>query len=144
MGLFSKIFGKSPAEAVQSSSPKGRILVVETSVTVSKVIELSLPDFVVTTAATIQQARTSLSSVAPDLVIASVALPDGDSYEFCKAVAADRLRPSPVILLHGAFEAIDKDRAKSCGASAVLTKPFEPAKLRAAIEQALGEPRVTP
>lgn len=138
MGLFTKIFGKSDADSGQSSRPRGRILVVETSVTVSKVIELTLRDFVVTTASTIEQARTSISAATPDLVIASVALADGDGYEFCRSVTADPLHPCPIILLHGTFETVDQERARSCGASAVLAKPFEPAKLRAVIDQALG------
>ncbi len=111
-----------------------RILVAEPSITVAKVIELTLEDAEVTHVSTAAEAQNALAN-QPHLVIASVVLADGDGYELCRKIKADRFHACPVILLHGTFENFDAAKAQACGADAVLTKPFEPAALQAAVSR---------
>lgn len=136
MGLFQKLFGRPEAAppARASRQPALRILVAEPSITVGKVIELTLEDAEVTRVSTAADAQKALAR-QPHLVIASVVLADGDGYELCRKIKADPFHACPVILLHGTFESFDAAKAQACGADAVLTKPFEPAALLDAVSR---------
>ncbi|HUP60413.1 MAG TPA: response regulator [Thermoanaerobaculia bacterium] len=133
MGLFSKLFAKPAQSPVDPVLEGKRVLVVDPSITITKVIELTLGEGVVSTAATMQEATAVAANEHPDLVIASVVLPDGDGYQLCAM-----LRPCPVILLRGAFETFDEGKAKLAGARAVMSKPFQPAELLDAVREALS------
>jgi len=62
----------------------------------------------------------------PDLVIADIGMPGLDGFELCQAIKTDAaLASTPVMLLPGAFENFDESRARACGASGWLSKPFE-------------------
>jgi len=54
-------------------------------------------------------------------------MPERDGYEVASFVKNDpQLAHIPVILLTGAFEPLDEDRARRVGCDGVLVKPFEP------------------
>lgn len=137
MSWLRNLFGGAPEVTKSGPQPSLRVLVAETSLTVAKVIELALQDATVTTATTVQQAKAALANDRPSLVITGVAFPDGDGYALCKAVTTDPFHRCPVIVLHGSFEVFDEARAREAGASAILTKPFNPADLVAAVHNAL-------
>jgi CheY-like chemotaxis protein len=68
----------------------------------------------------------------PDLVLADHAVHGRDGYEvaaFVKGTAG--LSHVPVLLMAGAYEAVDADRAARSGCDGVLVKPFEPADVLA-------------
>src|SRR5215475_4115130 len=66
----------------------------------------------------------------PDLVMADIYMPGKNGYEVCAYVRHHpALNATPVILLVGAFDAFDEERAKRSGATASITKPFEPGAL---------------
>jgi len=66
----------------------------------------------------------------PDLVMADIYMPGKNGYEVCAYVRHHpALNATPVILLVGAFDAFDEERAKRSGATANITKPFEPGAL---------------
>jgi hypothetical protein len=57
-------------------------------------------------------------------------MPGKNGYEVCSYVRGHQtLGSTPVILLVGAFDAFDEERAKKAGAAANITKPFEPGAL---------------
>jgi response regulator RpfG family c-di-GMP phosphodiesterase len=57
-------------------------------------------------------------------------MPGKNGYEVCAYVRHHpALNATPVILLVGAFDAFDEERAKRSGATANITKPFEPGAL---------------
>ncbi len=74
----------------------------------------------------------------PDLVLLDIDMPDIDGFEICRRLKA---QPStmniPVVLLTGAGSTEAKIRGLELGAVDYVTKPFEPAELRARVRAAL-------
>jgi CheY-like chemotaxis protein len=68
--------------------------------------------------------------VRPDIVLADIYMPGKNGYEVCDYVKRHaELGRTPVVLLAGAFDAFDENTARQIGASAHITKPFEPRAL---------------
>ena len=66
----------------------------------------------------------------PDIVLADIYMPGKNGYQVCTHIRNHpELSQTPVILLVGAFDAFDEDAAKHAGATASITKPFEPGAL---------------
>jgi len=74
-----------------------------------------------------QQAIDRVKADRPDIVLADIGMPERDGYEVAAFIKGDpRLAHIPVILLTGAFEPLDEERARKVGCDGVLVKPFEP------------------
>lgn len=147
MGLFSKLFGEPPAPAERpvrpSTSParanlgSRRILVVEPSIIMQKIIELTLDGATVVTAKDAQEAQAALRNGRFDLVLSAAILPDLSGYDLCASVKS-QAAPIPFILLRGLSEPFDESRARQAGADAVIAKPFTPDGLIDEINRTLG------
>ena len=106
-----------------------RLLLADDSVTIQRVIELTFTeeDVTVTAVGDGQQAIDQISAEPPDIVLADVGMPEKTGYEVAEFVKGDPvLSRIPVILLTGAYEPVDKERAKRIGCDGVMEKPFEP------------------
>jgi CheY-like chemotaxis protein len=106
-----------------------KLLLADDSVTIQRVIELTFADEDVEVIAVGdgQKAIERIEADRPDIVLADVGMPERDGYEvaaFVKNTA--HLAHIPVLLLTGAFEPVDEQRASSAGCDGVLAKPFEP------------------
>src|SRR5450432_381499 len=78
------------------------------------------------------------SSLAPDLILLDVDMPDPNGFEVCKRIKADpRLAATPIIFLTGAATTEQKIQGLELGAMDYITKPFDPAELRARVRGAL-------
>lgn len=67
----------------------------------------------------------------PDVVISDVKMPVMDGFELCAAIRSDpALRHIPVLLLTMLDDEPSRQRGQLVGASAFLTKPVSPEKLR--------------
>ena len=74
----------------------------------------------------------------PDLALLDVMMPDMDGYELCRRLRADPKHAAlPIIMLTALAQVQDKLNAFEAGADDYLTKPFEPAELRARIKSLL-------
>lgn len=72
----------------------------------------------------------TFDEVHPSVVLADIYMPGKNGYQVCAYIRSHReLSKTPVVLLVGAFEAFDEDTAKQAGATASITKPFEPTAL---------------
>jgi CheY-like chemotaxis protein len=75
----------------------------------------------------------------PDAVLCDVLMPEMSGYEVLERLKSD---PStahvPVLLLTGAYEPFDEDRATRGGAAGFLAKPFETRLLQQRIEEVLS------
>lgn len=70
-------------------------------------------------------------ALRPDVVISDVKMPVMDGFELCAAIRSDpALRSIPVVLLTMLGDDASRQRGKLVGASAFLTKPIAPEKLR--------------
>ena len=66
----------------------------------------------------------------PSVVLADIYMPGKSGYQVCSYIRSHPRRArTPVVLLAGAFDAFDEESAKKAGATAHITKPFEPAAL---------------
>jgi CheY-like chemotaxis protein len=106
-----------------------KLLLADDSVTIQRVIELTFADedVQVTAVGDGRQAIEQLQRERPDIVLADVGMPERDGYEVAAFIKGNKdLSQIPVLLLTGAFEPIDEERARSVGCDGVLVKPFEP------------------
>jgi CheY-like chemotaxis protein len=89
-----------------------------------------------------------LEEVQPDIVLADIYMPGKNGYEVCTYIRNhETFHNTPVVLLVGAFDAFDEEVAKLSGATANITKPFEPGALIDLVNSLLladeAEPRLT-
>ncbi len=116
------------------------ILIADDSTTIRKVVQsvLGAAGHTVVGATQGREALELARGRRPDLVLCDVLMPELTGYEVAEALRRDpALRGVPIVLLFGAFEPFDEDRAARCGASGHLAKPFEPRQLLRRVEELL-------
>lgn len=106
-----------------------KLLLADDSVTIQRVVELTFSgeDVQVVTVGDGEQAITRIPIELPDIVLADIGMPKRSGYDVAAFVKgrAD-LSHIPVLLLAGAFEPVDENRARQVRSDGVLVKPFEP------------------
>ncbi len=118
-----------------------KILLADDSITIQKVIELTFSDedFDVVTVGNGRLAIEKVQEVRPDVVLCDIIMPEKDGYEVCDFIKkTPALTHIPVLLLTGAFEPFDQDRANRVGCDGYLAKPFEPETLIAKVRDLLN------
>jgi CheY-like chemotaxis protein len=102
-------------------SPTIRRLVTQTFADADyKIVEVNNGDAAIKT----------FDEVKPNVVLTDIYMPGQNGYQVCTHVRKHpELGQTPVVLLVGAFDAFDENAAKESGATASITKPFEPAAL---------------
>ena len=106
-----------------------KLLLADDSITIQRVIELTFAeeDVQVLAVGDGKHAIDRIQTDRPDIVLADVGMPERDGYDVAAFVKGNpQLAHIPVLLLTGAFEPIDEDRARAVGCDGVLVKPFEP------------------
>lgn len=109
-----------------------KLLLADDSLTIQKVVELVLANenFEIKTANDGQTAWSLISTFKPDIVLADIDMPKLNGYELCDRIKNDMATAEiPVILLAGAFEPFDEQRAKDVLADDFIIKPFESQEL---------------
>ncbi len=105
-----------------------KILLADDSLTIQKVVELTLAggDYALTCVPNGQEALDSLRQSRPDLILADAVMPEKNGYEVCEAVKGNPATARiPVVLLSGTFEPFDRERAERVGFDSMITKPFD-------------------
>jgi len=118
-----------------------KILLADDSITIQKVIELTFSDedFDVVTVGNGRLALEKLPDVRPDVVLCDIVMPEKDGYEVCERIKTDpETSHIPVLLLTGAFEPFDQEKAARVGSDGFLAKPFEPETLIAKVKELLA------
>src|SRR5947209_3139631 len=124
-----------------------RILLADDSITIQKVVELTLSDgdYEVTAVNNGNNAIQKLSEMRPDIILSDIIMPEKNVYEVCEFVKSHpEYRTIPVILLTGTFEPFDPDRADKAGCDAVVTKPFESQSLIHKVEELIQQSENAP
>ena len=106
-----------------------KLLLADDSVTIQRVIELTFADEDVQVIAVGngQDAIERVQRDRPDIVLADVGMPGRNGYEVAAFIKGNAATAHiPVVLLTGAFEPVDENRARTVGCDGVLVKPFEP------------------
>ena len=124
-----------------------KILLADDSITIQKVIELTFSDedFELHTVGNGQKAIDEIRAIQPDIVLCDIIMPEKNGYEVCEFIKSnDELRHIPVLLLTGAFEPFDQERAKAAGCEGFLAKPFEPQTLISKVKELLASAQGAP
>jgi CheY-like chemotaxis protein len=120
------------------------LLLADDSSTIQRVIELTFAqeDIRVVAVGDGEQALKSIDREQPDIILADVGMPRMDGYSVSSHVkTSPDLQHIPVLLLTGAFEPIDEERARLAQCDGVLVKPFEPRALVTRVHELLNAPR---
>jgi CheY-like chemotaxis protein len=115
-----------------------KLLLADDSVTIQRVVELTFSgeDVQVVTVGDGEQAIARIPSELPDIVLADIGMPKRSGYDVAAFVKGrSDLAHIPVLLLAGAFEPVDEQRAQQVQSDGVLVKPFEPQQV---ISRVLG------
>lgn len=108
------------------------LLLADDSITMQRVIQLTFAGEDVTVVAVMdgEAARQRIDADPPDIVLVDVGMPKMDGYEVAAHVKrTPALKHIPVLLLTGAFEPLDEDRARASGCDGTLEKPIDPQHL---------------
>jgi len=119
-----------------------KILLADDSITIQKVIELTFSDedFEVVTVGNGRLAVDRIADVRPDVVLCDIIMPEKDGYEVCDYIKKNpSLSHIPVLLLTGAFEPFDQERANRVGCDGFLAKPFGPQTLISKVKDLLAK-----
>lgn len=122
------------SEVTARPEPLGRVLVVDDSPTVRKLVATCLEarGFEIATANDGLEALAKLRDQSPDLILLDINLPGMDGYQICRIVKSDPARSAiPVVFLSGRNGLFDRVRGRLAGSTDYVSKPFEP--------QALGD-----
>ncbi len=117
-----------------------KILLADDSITIQKVIELTFSDedFELHTVGNGQKAIDEIRSIMPHIVLCDIIMPEKNGYEVCEFIKSSAdLKHIPVLLLTGAFEPFDQERARKAGCDGFLAKPFEPQTLISKVKELL-------
>ncbi len=104
-----------------------KILLADDSVTIQKVISITLAseDYELEIVGDGNAAIAKIKGMKPNLVLADIAMPGKTGYEVCEFVKNDpELKNTPVILLAGTFEPLNKAEAQRVRADESIVKPF--------------------
>src|SRR4051812_15817501 len=108
------------------------ILLADDSPTIRRLVTQTFADanFKISEVSNGDAAIKRFEELKPDIVLTDIYMPGKNGYEVCAYVRNHPLLgATPVVLLVGAFDAFDEERAKHSGAAANITKPFEPRAL---------------
>ena len=101
-------------------------------------MQLEANDFRVLTAKDGQEGLDKARKDKPDLIILDLMLPRIDGYKVCRMLKFDeKYKGIPIIIYTARAQAADEKLGYEVGADAYLTKPFDPKKLLAKINELL-------
>jgi len=122
-----------------SGGPKGRILIVEDSITSRSLLRniLESAGYKVTTAVDGLDAFDKLQQETPDLVVSDIEMPRMNGFELTSRIRGEPLlRSLPLILVTGLESAEERQKGLEAGANALIVKnSFQGADLISAIER---------
>jgi CheY-like chemotaxis protein len=123
-----------------------KLLLADDSVTIQRVVELTFSgeDVEVVTVGDGEQAIARIPTELPDIVLADIGMPKRSGYDVAAFVKgrAD-LSHIPVLLLAGAFEPVDENRAQQLHVDGVLVKPFEPQQVISRVRDLIAGSRTS-
>jgi twitching motility two-component system response regulator PilG len=130
-------------EAVAEPDGPPRVLVVDDSPTVRKLVAMTLGKrgYEVAAAGDGIEALKRIAEVRPGLILMDIAMPKLGGYQLCKLVKKHKLtKHIPVVMLSGKDGMFDKMRGKLVGSADYVTKPFDPEQLTQKVEKYLPAP----
>jgi len=132
--------GSSPAQPATGRLAGKRILLIEDDADLAQLIETALRNAGCEVAVCTdgRQALQLVGVFGPEVVVLDVMLPGIDGYTLRHQLAQDKATSTLPVVVLTALESSRVLFQDASSVSAFLTKPFEPAALLGAIEQALS------
>lgn len=121
-----------------------KLLVIDDAVEIHALLEARLqPEEIIMDFATnAEEGFERAKAIHPDLILLDVMMPGISGFELCRMLKEDTETSGiPVIFLSGATDSVDKIKGLDLGAIDYITKPFEPAELRARVRSGLRTKR---
>ena len=122
-----------PEESKNMNRPK--ILVVDDDVDVAQYLHyIFAADYEVVNRYSAEEALADLEEVKPDLILSDIIMDKMSGYEFCRVLKNDLMFSHiPVILITAMSKMSEQIEGLKLGAVAYVTKPFDPAYLKALV-----------
>ena len=129
----------TPQSLLQLLGRRPRLLVVDDQpVNIQALHQVFAADCQVLMATSGAQALALCRDKQPDLVLLDVQMPGMDGYELCARIKADaELSPIAIIFVTSSDRPEDETRGLEAGAADFITKPFNPAVVRARVRAQL-------
>jgi DNA-binding response OmpR family regulator len=124
-----------------------RVLIVDDDKVIQQLLEvnLELEGYEVAKASNGEEALAMVHDFAPDLVLLDVMMPKLDGREVCRRIKSDPATGGiPVIFLSARAQDMDVTSGLELGASAYITKPFDPVDLLETVSKVLDGEIVFP
>ncbi len=121
-----------------------RLLLADDSVTIQKVVGIifSNEDYELAVVDNGNAALEKAREFHPDIMLVDALMPGIDGYEVCQEIRRDSaLKNTPLLLLTGAFEPFDEDKARQCGADDFISKPFDSQSLIESVKKLIASGR---
>ena len=108
-------------------------------------MNLELEGYDVKRASNGDEALKLVRTFKPDIVLLDVMMPKLDGREVCRRIKGDPLTAEiPVVFLSARAQDMDVNSGLELGASAYITKPFDPVDLLSTVERVLAGETVFP
>lgn len=105
-----------------------KLLLADDSITIQKVVSIifSGEEYELTIVNSGTGALEKAAAIVPDVMLVDTLMPGASGYEVCEKIRQDAaLRNIPILLLTGAFEPFNVEKARESGADDFISKPFE-------------------
>lgn len=119
------------------------LLLADDSPTIAKILGMALQseDYEIRSVLNAEDAVRELKANPPFFFLVDLTLPGKDGFAFAEMIRNDsKLAKIKVVLLSSAFEPVDEEAVKACGADLVIAKPFDPSELRTSLRQIKDAP----
>lgn len=123
-----------------STTTRPRIVCIDDAIAICEAIEsiLNLQGYEVVSCSNPLQAFNLVFQFKPDLIFCDIAMPELDGYELCAMLRhSSKFRQTPIVMLTGKDQFIDRVKARMVGATDYLTKPFADTELLMLVEKHL-------
>ena len=118
-----------------------RIVFIDDDIATCKAVEsiLKQQDYEVISFNDSLKALSLVFQLKPDLILCNIVMPGLDGYELCAMLRrASAFRQTPIVMITGIEQFIDRVRARMLGATDYLTKPFADSELVMLVEKYLN------
>jgi len=137
-----RIPAKLPRSEGYTDMAGERVLVIDDSPTITKVVQLVLTKagYQVDTAPDGEAGLAALRATRPDIILLDFVMPKMNGYQFCRELAADpELRDIPVVLMSAKGDQVGERFVKVMGIVDYVTKPFSPDAITAVVQHTVSK-----
>jgi diguanylate cyclase (GGDEF)-like protein len=127
----------APVNAPHASA--GIVLIVDDEPTNTEILSVLLRDYTLALASSGEDALAQVAAVRPDLILLDVLLPGMDGYAVNARLKEDPAYAAiPVVFISGLDQIEGEARGRGAGAVDYVTKPFNPALIRATVRNLIA------